>query len=548
MPTVTLNKTVLEKLIGKKLPLEKLKDRISYLGTDLESVEGDEITVEIFPNRPDLVSEQGLARALATFIGAKKGLKKYDIKPSNEKITVEKPVKTVRPYTVAAIIKNLKLDNEKIREIIQIQEKMHISYGRNRKKVAIGIYPMEEITMPITYTAKKPEEIIFQPLDADKEMNAKELLETHPTGKEYSHLLKDAKLYPVFIDAKGDVLSVPPIINSEKTGRVSTNTTEVFIEFSGHNLLALQKGLNMFVTCLADMGGTIYSMEISDTNKLTTPDLSPEEMSINLEYVNKRLGLNLKESEIKTLLEKMGYDYNNKKVSIPAYRADIIHPVDLIEDIAIAYGYENFQEEIPKVATIGSEDQFELFQNKLATLLIGLGITEVKTYHLANTSSQKNKMNCDIPLIEIKNPSSQEYNMLRAWIIPSVMEVLADNKHNEYPQHIFDTGSIFKKNSKSETGILEHKRLAITLAEDTADFTQIKKVLDYLMTNIDVQYEIIETTHPTFIEGRVGRVKVKNIEIGYIGEISPKVLNNFTLEYPVCALELNLSELYKLIF
>ena len=168
MPTVTLNKQEIEKLIGRKLSLDKLKDRISYLGTDLEKIEGNDIVVEVFPNRPDLLSEQGIGRALASFIGAKKGLKKYDVKASGSKLIVESVVKGVRPFTACAIVKGLNLNDEKIREIIQIQEKLHVSYGRNRRKVAIGVYPLEEITLPITYTALKPSEIIFRPLEADR--------------------------------------------------------------------------------------------------------------------------------------------------------------------------------------------------------------------------------------------------------------------------------------------------------------------------------------------------------------------------------------------
>src|SRR3989344_8001887 len=161
MPTVNLNKKEFEKLVGKKLELDKLKDRISMLGTDLEKIEGNEIIVEVFPNRPDMLSEQGFARAFSSFIGVKKGLRDYKVKRSNYKVIVEKSVKEVRPFTACAVVKNLKFDDEKIKSIIQIQEKLHIGYGRNRRKVAIGIYPMEKINFPIKYLALPPEKIKF---------------------------------------------------------------------------------------------------------------------------------------------------------------------------------------------------------------------------------------------------------------------------------------------------------------------------------------------------------------------------------------------------
>src|SRR3989338_258157 len=190
MPTITLNKKVFEELVGKKLPLEQLKDRISMLGTDLEKIEGNEIVVEIFPNRPDMLSEPGFARAFSSFIGVKTGLRQYEVKDSGQKVIIESSVKDVRPYTACAIVKNMNLDDEKIQEIIHIQEKLHLTYGRNRKKAAIGIYPLEKITFPITFRAEKPDKLSFIPLGAIRPLTGLQILSQHPAGREYGHLLE----------------------------------------------------------------------------------------------------------------------------------------------------------------------------------------------------------------------------------------------------------------------------------------------------------------------------------------------------------------------
>ncbi len=546
MPTITINKAVLEKIIGKKLPLEKLKDRISYLGTGLEKVEGNEITVEIFPNRPDLLSEQGLGRALASFIGARKGLKAYKAARSGCRVIVEKSVKSVRPYTACAIVRNLKLNDERIKEIIQIQEKLHITYGRNRKKVAIGIYPLEAIAMPVTYTAKKPAEIRFRPLEAEREMTALQILSQHPAGKAYGHLLEGKDRFPVFIDAKRNILSMPPIINSHDTGRITADTKEVFIECSGFSVAVLQKCLNIIVACLADMGGTIHTVDVVDAGKKTeTPDLAPVEMKVDLAYVNSRLGLSLAEKDIKNLLERMGYGYSNGTALVPCYRVDILHLVDIIEDIAIAYGYENFKEEIPRVATVGEEDACTAFKEKIADLLAGLGLYELKTFHITNKETQTTKMHAKDHCIELKNPSTYEFNVVRAWMVPCLLEVLAANKHNERPQKVFDIGRTFHLNAKEETGIGEQERLAVALCDDKIDFTRIRQVLDYVLREINVPYAIEETTHPSFIDGRAGAIKVGDKIIGILGEIHPNVLSNFALENPVAVLEIQLSEVFN---
>ena len=338
MPTIRINRKAFEHYVGKKLPTDKLKDRISYLGTDLEDVTDDEIIVEVFPNRPDMLSVQGFARAFSSFIGVKTGLRTYKVEHSGEKVIIDKSVKEVRPYTACAIVRNMHFDDEKIKEVIDIQEKLHITYGRNRKKVAIGIYPYEKIKTPITFRAENPEDIIFQPLEFTREINAMQVLKQHPAGKEYGHLLEGKKKFPVFRDANNEVLSVPPIINSHKTGKISEKTKDVFIECSGFDFNVLKKCLNIIVTALYEMGGKVYSMDLIDGNKkYATPDLNPEDMKADIGYINKWLGLELKESEAKKLFERMGYEYDGRRVKIPAYRADIIHQTDLAEDIAIAY-------------------------------------------------------------------------------------------------------------------------------------------------------------------------------------------------------------------
>lgn len=541
MPTIKINKKEFESLIGKKFLDDKLADRISYLGTALEDIDENEITVEIFPNRPDLLSVQGFARAFSSFMNLKKGLKHYEVKKSEYKLKVEDSVKDIRPFTACAVIKNIKFDDQKIKDVIDIQEKLHITYGRNRKKVAIGIYPFEKIKMPITFLAKRPEEIIFRPLGYSSEINGLQILSKHKTGREYSHLLEGKDKFPIFMDKNNKILSMPPIINSEEIGKITEGTKEVFVECSGFDLNVLNKCLNMIVTSLADIGGEIYSVEIQyGTKKYITPDLKPEEMKIDLDYINKRLGLDLKELEIKDCLERMGYSYKDKKVLIPTYRTDVLHQVDLIEDIAIAYGYENFKPEIPNVSTIGEEDKLERFKSRITEILTGLGLIETSTYHL--TSKYKNKLNC----IELSNALSQDYNALRSWMIPSLLDVLSKNKHNEYPQNIFESGLVFKK-GESETGIIEDKKLSVALCGNKVNYTSIRQIFDALIRSLDIKCTLKEAEHECFKEGYVSKAFIENRELALIGELNNNILSEFELDFPVSVFELNLDVLFSII-
>ena len=546
MPTVKLNKTVFQKLVGRQLSDDELRERIPMIGTDLEGIDGDEISVEIFPNRPDMLSEQGFARAFSTFIGVKPGIRKYSVKSSGSKVVIDKSVKDVRPFTACAIVKKIEFNDERIREIIQIQEKLHVTFGRNRKKLAIGIYPLEKIKLPIKYFAEDPNKVKFQPLEFPREITALQILSQHPTGREYAHLLEGKDKFPFFADATGSILSMPPVINSHNTGKVSNETKEIFIECSGFDFNTCNICLNIIVTALADMGGEIYSMDLEyGDGRKVTPDLEPRKVKLDVPVINRLLGLRLSEQNLVDLLAKMGYGFSTGFVLVSAYRADVLHMVDLAEDVAVAYGYDHFEPEIPRVATIGSEAGIEVLKRKVGEILSGLGLLETSTYNLSNADDQNIRMGTNLELVELESAVNIEYNVLRAWMLPSLMKVLSDNKSKEYPQQVFESNVCFRIDDKSDTGVGELMRLAVTICGPEFDFTRIKQVLDFLMYSLGAKYESRETEHPSFIPGRVARISVSGTDIAYIGEVHPQVLSDWGLEMPVAAFELNLTDLYK---
>ncbi len=547
MPTITVSRKEFEKLVGKKLSDEKLKERISLLGTDLEEVNKDSITVEVFPNRPDMLSLQGFARAFATFIGAKEGLAKFKVEKSGEKVVIGKSVKNVRPYTACAIVKGMKFDDEKIIETIQIQEKLHITFGRNRRKVAIGIYPYEKIKPPITFKAMDPDKIKFRPLEHDEEITGNRILSQTATGREYAHLLEGYSKYPVFVDSEDKILSMPPIINSHDTGKISEKTKDVFIECSGFDFKTLNKCLNMIVTAFADMGGNIYSMElVYPDKKETTPDLTPSKIRLDADYINKHLGLDLTKKQLQALLLKMGHGAEKSNILIPAYRADIMHQVDLAEDIAIAYGFENFEAQIPNVATVGEEARASRLKNLIADILTGLGFLELNTYNLIGKEKQTKMMELESKPVEVENSLSAGYDSVREWMVPSIMEVFRGNRNAEYPQKIFDVDTVFLADKSKKTGVNEKQKLAAGICHEKANYTEIKQALDYLMRMLNIKYEIKEKGHPSFIEGRCGKVIIEGKEAGFLGEINPKVLENFELLSPVAAMELDINGILKI--
>ena len=550
MTILTVNRKEFEKKVGKITT--ELEKKITDMGTPIEEVTDNEVSVEVFPNRPDLLSLGNFARAVNQFNGKGKIATFKINKPEKDYIvTIDKSVKSVRPHTVCAIARGLKFDEEKIMEIIDIQEKLHNSIGRKRRKIAIGIYPLDKIALPIKFMAKKPEDIKFLPLESKKEMTGRQILRGHPTGREYAHLLENADTFPIFVDANGETLSMPPIINSGKTGRIEESTKDIFIECSGQNLAYLKKCLNIIVSSISDMGGKIYSVNIKDgkDGNFISPDMSMEELPFKIEDIEKTLGIPLKEKEVKNYLSKMGIGYESKKgkslALIPAYRTDILHWIDLTEEIAIAYGYENFKPEIPEISTIAEENQTDKIKRAIGNILAGLGLLETSSFHL-NIKKNIKKMHYDFnDFIEIED-SKTERDVLRIDMLTNLLQIASENSDASYPQKTFEMGTVFSKtdSENSETGIIEKENLAITLTDESVNFTELKQVLDYLFKMLDIEYSIENTENSNYIIGRCGKIIVNNRDIGFIGEIAPRVLKNWKIKMPTVALEINLDFLF----
>ncbi len=532
MTVVTLNKKEVQKIVGKADD-KKLEEAISLFGTPVEKITNQEVEVEIAPNRPDMLSQQGILRAMNSYFKHK--IKEYKTKKSGYKLIVDKSLPKEWPYAVSCIVKNLSFDDEKIKEIIDIQEKLGSTILRDRKKGGIGIYPLEKISFPIKFTGRKPENIKFRPLEFSKEINGRQILSQHPTGRKYSHICQNWSEFPVFIDNKGIVMSMPPIINSHDVGKISETTKDVFVEATGTNLEILKKALTIISLALADMGGEISSIDCIQQNnkKEALPDLTPEKIKINLEEAEKLLGVELSETKVKTLLSKMGFSYNRGEVEVPAYRADILHPVDIYEDIAIAYGYDNFIPEIPEISTIGSENTTEILKRKISSILAGLGLLEISTYHL---SSKKDVKRTGIrQKQEEVLESKTDFSTLRPNLLTNSLKVLSENCDARYPQKIFELGTVFEEGEEKE-------KLCIAISGET-DFTEIKQTLDYLMRMLALEYKIEPSSHPAFIDGRTGKIIINNKERGILGELCPFVIKNWHLKMPVVALEIELGEI-----
>lgn len=513
--------------------------KINLFGTPVENVSDTELQLEILANRPDLLSMQGFLRAFKAFTGKEQGLKQYRLQKSDEYVVLVDPsVQDVRPYTVCAVVKGIEFTDSKIKELMDVQEKLHTTIGRNRKKMALGVYPLDKITFPIKYEARKPSDIKFRPLETDHELSAAQILERHPAGLSYAKLLDGLQKYPIFIDNLKKILSMPPIINSHETGRVLATTRDVFVECSGSDMNTLHKTLNIITTTLAEMGGKIYTVQVQykKGESIVTPDLTPQKVKIDLNAINQRLGLDIKEKELGKLAGLMGLEYASGTVKVPAYRTDVLGEVDIIEDIAIAYGYENLVPIKHNAATIGSQAPLTNYIERIAEMLVGLNYLEVSSYHLIKEEEAK-ALKYD-KILEVEN-SKTEYKILRPSLIAPMLRVLSQNKDAEYPQNLFEIGTIFEKES-TQSGVRE--RTEVLIAAAPANATQIKQVWEYLARTFQVTVVEEKRIQEGLIPGRTITLKHKEKEIGYLGEVHPEMLQAFNIKMPLAVLSISLEE------
>lgn len=556
MPTIQIDFEDFQKLLGIKLPKEtdELNEILSYVKGETTLFDGQEVHIEIKDsNRPDFWHVEGLARALRGFLGFEKGLKKYSVTgDSGVKVHVDPRLKNIRPYIACAVIKDAKLNDTIIRQAMHLQDKLDQTYGRRRQRASIGLYNFNLITPPLHYGIAKPSEASFVPLGLEEKMSLKEILEKHPKGIEYGDIVRKHAVWPILSDSERKILSFPPVINSDDLGKITENVHEVLIEVTGTVYATVLNTLTTVVVSLADRGGRIYSATslypYAKLTNIVTPQLKTQTMQLDVKFVEQVLGFDLKPKEIADLLQKARFGvgkFSEKSVTveIPCYRMDIMHPIDIAEDIAIAYGYNNIKPRWPQLPTIGSMSSQKHFNYLIREIMIGLGFQEILTFTMSNPETLFNKMNLKAQkVVEISNPKMLTLTCLRNWLMPSLMEFLSHNTHVEYPQKVFETGYVTTFDKEEENRTKNIQRLACAIIHANANFTEIKAILDALFSNLAIKYGIRESKHESFIEGRIGKILVKNEEIGVIGEIHPKVLEAWKLENSVSAFEIDLEE------
>ena len=566
MVSIISNLADLEHLVGKQLPRSEdqlnelfysIKCEMSNLviGEQATSSLRDDAELQIEnvdTNRPDTWSTEGIARALQGILELETGLKKYEMSSKiATNILVDRELKNIRPFIACVVARGVKMNDEIIRGVIQLQEKLDQSYGRKRKRSSIGFYDFDLISPPLRYGIADPDSVRFIPLQGTEPMSLREILQKHPKGIEYGQILADQEKLPILMDAKNQVLSFPPIINSHDLGRIVPETRNILVEITGTSEKTVLNCLTILATTLADRGGKLHPASIyyeyAKSKPIITPDLRGRTISISIQQVNEIIGFKLSISRILRLLRRARFDaqrLNTKTlaVTIPCYRLDILHPNDVIEDIAIAYGLNQITPKWPSDLTIGGLSPLEDYSDRVRGLMVGFGFQEVLTFMMTNQEKVFSKMNKpETTLVEVSNPKVITLRCLRPELLPSLLEFLSNNTHVQYPQNLFEVEdcTIWREQQPADV-----RKLCCVSAHAHTNFTEMKSILETLMLNLGFNFDLRNTSNPSFLEGRVGTISVQENQVGTIGEVHPQVIENWKLEVPVTAMELDLTRLF----
>ncbi|WP_336023905.1 phenylalanine--tRNA ligase subunit beta [Halobellus salinisoli] len=597
MPVVDIDPDELRELTGhEEKGDEELKSDLFGLGLEYEGeTEEGLLQFEFGPDRLDRLSVEGVARSLRYHYGDARGVAVPATNDPDFTYVVDEDVPDERPYVTGAIVRGVDLDEAALDSLIQLQEKLHATMGRKRAKGAIGIHDLvaikgDDLTEDgdgnsITYTGIAPDGDTFVPLDSDREMTPTEVLEAHDTGRTYADLVAEYDRYPAIYDELG-LFSFPPVINGRRT-EVSTDSRELLVELTGTDQWTIDRMCNIICYALSARGATIEEVEIEygesspeGERTLVRPDFDVETKSVTHDRIETMLGVEFTSDEVIDLLERSGLDAvvdgetgaaaatsvdaegdtgtdaadgatTVYEVSVPPYRVDVLHPLDLIDDVGRAYGFDELEPRYPDVGTVGGRHERSRLEAATRNVLTGLGFEDLLNFHMTSEAEVYDRMNVEAggdylgggDPVQITEPYSEDYEILRPWALPSLVMVLENNTHRAYPQDLAEVGLVGERDDDVNTRVRERRHVAGVLARHDATYEDAKARLQAICRDFDVDLETPPTEHPSFIDGRVAEVAIDGETVGVVGELHPSVLVEHDLELPVAAFEFDLDAL-----
>jgi phenylalanyl-tRNA synthetase beta chain len=572
MPTISIYKGDLESLLAvdgrakRPVTIQQLEEWLTLVKGELKEhiAETGELRVELQDsNRPDLWCCEGIARQIR--IKQQRKVRPYPFfsaksKKTLRRLTVAPGLERVRPYVAACTSTGYRVTEEGLAQLIQTQEKLSDIFGHKRKTVSIGLYRLARIQFPVTYELVKPDAAKFTPLGMETTMTLAEILMVHPKGLEYGHILAGHDQVPILRDATRQPLSFPPIINSREIGEVQIGDDALFVEVTGTDLPMVVLTLNIFAANLADRGAIIEPIDVRYPTKtpfgkqVVTPRDLDITRTIPIQTIEQALGQTIGAQAVKRALEVYGYvvtpSKGTVKAKLPPYRQDLMHPMDVVEDVAISRGYGDFSPVMPAQFTVGALSKIEHTSDRARELMVGLGFQEIISNILGSPEHYRDAMRLNDTrwgeMVEVENVMSLSFSCLRQWMLPSLLRVEAASSRAFYPHRLFEAGDVAIPDRSHELGSRTETVVGAAIAHAAAHFSEIHSCLDVLFYHLGKDYTLEPVQHPSFLEGRAGQIVVSGKPLGIVGEIHPEVLERWQIAVPVAAFDVNLSQLIEI--
>ena len=634
MPTLAVEKDVLFNHLGRSFSDEEFDELCFEFGVELDEITSEreeaqkssssELTdkqlaefsaavvykIDVPANRYDLLCVEGLSRALKVFLG-EMDAPQYQVKAGSETCTVKKAsTDKIRPFVVCAILREITFTKERYESFIDLQDQLHRNLCRQRTLVAIGTHDLDTVKGPFAYDAREPTAIQFCPLTHEKRsFSGKELLEFYETDASCKHLkpyvpiIKDSPVYPVVLDADEVVLSLPPIINGDHS-KITLNTKNVFIECTATDLTKANIVLDTVVSMFSEYCAEPFTVESVKVNyqdesgaivqSYVTPLMSTRKERAPIDFCNSLIGISLDASEMVTLCNKIQLgparlvdDETILEVTVPPTRSDILHPVDIAEDIGIAYGYNNIVKHVPTTNTVGGEVPINQLGDLLREEIARAGYTEVLTHGLCSIRDNFTALRRPVTAaVSLSNPANVEYQVVRTTLLPGLLKTLQHNKSSSFTGgfRLFEISDVVLCDDKDEdtetiVGAKNSRRICAVYAGPKSGFEIIHGLVDRIMTLTEIAPEVeyiknsakedeekfrvsregwtytiaeLDESDPvagTYFPGRAASVLLtspggtKHRQIGTFGILHPEVLENFDIQYPASCMEIDLEAL-----
>ncbi|EER45082.1 phenylalanyl-tRNA synthetase subunit beta [Histoplasma capsulatum var. duboisii H88] len=597
MPTIAVDKAALFKELGRKYSTEEFDQLCFEFGLELDEdtenlerpfvngkQEPPQLKIEVPANRYDLLCIEGIALMLNIFRERTLSPEYRLVAPSNgelETIIVKDETMKIRPYISGAILRNIHFDQARYESFIALQDKLHQNLARQRTLVAIGTHDLDKLKGPFTYEALPPKDISFVPLNQTRKMNGQEMMEFYEKDKhigKYLHIIRDSPVYPVIYDSNRVVCSLPPIINGDHS-KITLSTKNVFLEYTATDKTKVEIVNNIMVTMFSQYTSEPFTVEpvriVSAHNNETrqTPDLSPRPTQASISYINQCCGLSLSAAEICDLLKRMSYFAEPSKTSpdlvdvrVPVTRADVLHQADIMEDVAIAYGFNELPRYFPNISgTIAQPLPVNKLTDIIRTEAAMAGWSEVMPLILCSHDENfawLNRKDDGNTAVKLANPKTVEFQVVRTSLLPGLLKTIGENKHHAIPMKIFEVSDVAFKDVSRERKSTNERHFAAAWYGKTSGFEIVHGLLDRIMAMLktaftigeeglgnpamgNASYWIEELDDPTYFTGHAASVHVrisgKDHVIGSFGILHPTVLGKFDLKYPVSTLEINIE-------